>query len=180
MSAGEGFPSRPDLYDAGIERIPEDIVDACLCNRTTSLITQPEFVHVHGESPGAVLSGGVALEKLPDKWSPYRVGDLVLATSLIEVPNRGGHRVEALLQPAVDAFARFFPQVPDEVRGDYGLDVSAEASPARPHIQTLVGKVDVDILVNEFTEDRPILEIAGAAINLVQNDAFALSLFEQP
>ena len=43
-------------------------------------------------------------------------------------------------------------------------------------IQTFIGTLNFDSLVNEFTEIGPIFEIAGAAVDLVYDDAIGLAL----
>lgn len=74
----------------------------------------------------------------------------MLPAALVQIAQRRGQGIEALLEPTVEALARFFTQIADEVRRHDRLNVGAQASTPRAQVQALIGEVDVDVLVNEF------------------------------
>ena len=56
------------------------------------------------------------------------------------------------------------------------MDVRGEAPAARLEVETLVREMDFNAGVNQLSKIRPVLEVPGASIDLVDDDAFCFSL----
>src|SRR3546814_14627948 len=102
---------------------------------------------------------------------PQGIGHLRLAAAAIEVPERRTSRVEALAQPCLDTLEALFAEVADVVGGDHGLDVGRQAAATRPEVDAVVREVHIDAAVEQLAEVRPVSEVPGSAVDLVEDDA---------
>ena len=92
------------------------------------------------------------------------------SSAAIEIAQGRLHRIETLLQPAVHAFDGLFPKVSDVVHRDDRLNVGGQAVASRFDPAVLACNVDLNSLVHYFVEPRPIEEIPGASVDLVDDN----------
>src|SRR3546814_10039317 len=102
---------------------------------------------------------------------PQGIGHLRLAAAAIEVPERRTSRVEALAQPCLDTLEALFAEVSDVGGGDHGLDVGRQAAATRPEVDAVVREVHIDAACEQLAEVRPVSEVPGSAVDLVEDDA---------
>src|SRR5262249_47389648 len=74
----------------------------------------------------------------------------------------------------------FLAEVADEISSNDGLNVGREATAAGLEIERLVYEVHRDAAIDEFAEFRPVTEVPGAPVNLVDQDSFDLTLTQEP
>src|SRR3546814_236096 len=106
-----------------------------------------------------------------DVCSSDLIEHLRLAGTAIEVSERSPSRVEALAQSCLDTLEALFAEVADVVGGDHGLDVGRQAAATRPEVDAVVREVHIDAAVEQLAEVRPVSEVPGSAVDLVEDDA---------
>jgi hypothetical protein len=71
----------------------------------------------------SVPSGGIKFECLPQERAMDRVNFLGAPAPPIKISDWRSQRIKPLLKPAVETFARLFPQIADEVSSHHCLYV---------------------------------------------------------
>lgn len=95
---------------------------------------------------------------------------------MVEITARRRQWVEPLLEPSLETHPHDLAVIADEVRGYDRLDISREPPATRGEVEALMGKADVDPGVDQIAELCPVLQVAGAAVDLVNDDALGLAL----
>lgn len=161
---------------AHVEGVAKDVGEAAYRDPSAGAIPQAEIEKESGKPAKGIVTGRVPLEGELDERPLLCIYLLRLAGSAVQVPHRRGVRQEALLQSLLDAALRFFPQIPDVVRGDNRLDVCREPPAPGVHIDTLAGEVDRNASVDELSEIRPVLQVPGTPIHLVDDETLSVVL----
>lgn len=179
MDAGEAF-ARLEANDARVEGVPEKVVEARPCDCGASSCAKTAARELGTEGGKREATGCVEPERLADQGRALWVRCLGLPLALVEIANRSGKRVEALLQPAVKSFSDLFAEVPDVIGGNDGLKVGGESSAPGPEIESFGREVGRDpALINEVAELDPVMQIAGAPIDLVEDRTIRCALAQQ-
>jgi hypothetical protein len=76
-----------------------------------------------------------------------------------------------LFDAAVETLPGLFAKVADVVRGDDGLDVGRQPAAPRVEIEIFIGAMDFNAVVEQFHQLGPVLHVARAPVNLVNDDA---------
>ncbi|MEI9931360.1 MAG: hypothetical protein WDM89_12660 [Rhizomicrobium sp.] len=108
---------------------------------------------------------------MADERRPRWVCGLGIALALIQIANRRWKRIYALLQAAVEALLGFLAIVADEIGGDDRKHICRKPPAARTEINRFMRELEIDASVVELAEHVPVVEIAGAAVNLMDDHA---------
>lgn len=171
---------RGQANDPGIERVAQHLREPVDGDRTVVAVSQAPAVEVGLERLQGVPAGGVELERRANERPFLQIDGLRLSLAVVDVPERCSQGVEALLETAIEAFAGLFAKVADEVRRDHGLDVGGEPAAAGREVERLVAEVHLDAEVDELADLGPVLEVAGAPVDLVDDDAGGLAGTQLP
>ena len=160
-----------DVDDPNVERVLQQLRHSIRMELVAAASPQAQPVELGTEANEVVPSGAVQIESFPNKGSRLGIERLGFARAIVDVTERCRHRVQSLLEPPPKAFYGLFPQISYVVGGNHRLDVGGQASAAGVQVQRFVREVNFSAVVDEFTEVGPVAEVAGAAINLVDDHA---------
>jgi len=168
----------PQVHVAHVEGIPEENGEPGDRDLPVSSVPESEIVEKIDELLERVIASRVPGEREADERSSFGIDLLRFAGAAVQIADGRRTRIEPLLQPLLDAALRFLPQVTDVVGGDHGLDVGSQPATSGIHVDAFAGEVDGDALVDEFSEIRPVFEVAGRAVDLVDDESVRLTLPE--
>jgi hypothetical protein len=179
METGEEPVLVPEMDLSHVERIPEEQGEPGDRDPATSSVPEPKIEKDRGKTLKCVLTTCVPGEGKPDERPPFRVDLLRLAGTAIQVPDRRLVRVEPLFQPFLNATLGLLAEVPDVVSGDHRLDICGESTAPGRHVDPFAGEVDGDAPIDELSQVRPVLQVPGRAVYLMDDQSvrFAVSQF---
>src|SRR5205085_10613385 len=101
--------------------------------------------------------------------------------AFIYISKRGGKWKQPLLDATIEAFASFLSKITNIISRNDSLNIGRQPAASRVKIQAIIGKVNLNALIYQFSKVCPILEVSGTAVNLVNHYAlgFALSQLAQ-
>jgi hypothetical protein len=124
-------------------------------------------------------SGRIQFECLKYQPSLHRIGNFWLSGTTIQIADWCRDWVKPLLQTSIEPFPRLFAQISDEIGSNHGLDIRRKPTASRIEIKALVGEVNFNPDIHEVAEVCPVLQIARASINLVDDYTVRLTAPEK-
>jgi hypothetical protein len=113
VNALECFLPPFDPDDADIEGVVEDTRCGIDRQHLVPAIAQATLLHLGAQGPERVVPRGVQVEHLAHQRPLLGVDRLFPPLAPVEVSDGGGERIEALLQPAIEALEDFIAIVAD-------------------------------------------------------------------
>ena len=179
MYSRQELVALPRLQVSNVERIPEEVGQAGDADLAPLPIPEAEIVEKRGELSEGVVPGRVPGEGQPDERGLVRIEFLRPALAPVQVADRRAVRSEALFQASANPTLRFLAEIPDEVCRDDCLDVRREPAAPRAHVQVVACEVNRDPRVDEFSELGPVLQVLGAPVDFLDDEAIRLLFSEK-
>ena len=156
MGAAEGLACFFQLDNPNVKKIVQRRRKAIDCDLAAVPIAQSHTEHFLGQRFKVVPPGGIQLKGMPQQRTLHRIGFFWISFALIQIAKRRWPGIDSLFESAINTFFRFLAQIANEVGCNDGLNVGGKSPAARVEIQTFIGKMDFDSLVDEIAKFGPV------------------------